>query len=283
MTEAYNIYADGTNKDDLIEIKGAVIETVAKTAVSMKIKNRYGVGDPAAGSVTYDRFKTSASKAYGTARTAGKGDALKNTGKVTNNISDRQEIIEELEEGDVTRFGVVDLVERRQNDEAASMVAYLDGKFFAEAESEATAIAGLTTDMKIEDIIEKVIQTLESVKNDWVRGVPRNQIRIAASPAIFGKLSNHLNTIKNSITGEEQAVFNGGVVVYENINQTADIVAMHEGAVAQDVNVRDYTDPARIPFSSAYEVALFYDQGTKAVEPDLIFKATLTEPATSSE
>lgn len=278
MAEAYNIYAKGTDKDDLIDIKGAVIETVAKIAVSTKIKNRYGVGDPAAGSVTYDRFKTSSSKAYGTARTAGKGEPLHNTGKVTNNIDDRQEIVEEFENDDVKKFGVVDLVERRKVDEAESMAAYLDDKFFAGAEAVATEITGLTTDMKIEEVLEKCIQTVESTKNDWVRGVRRNTIRVTASPAIFGKLANHLNVIKNAVTGEEEAVFNGGVIVYNNINQTSDILIMHDGALAQDVNVRDYTDPSRIPFSDAVEVAMFYAQGTKAVEPDLVFKATLEEP-----
>jgi ketosteroid isomerase-like protein len=274
-TSALNIYAAGTSKDDLIDIKGAVIESVAKAAISTKIKNKYGVGDPAAGSVTYDRFKNSASKAYGTARQAGNGDPIRNTGKVTNNINDPQEIVEEFENTDVAAFGVVDLVERRQDDEAASMAAYLDDKFFEVAESAATAITVPAGTTAIEDILELAIQTAESIKNDWVRGVKRNQLVIAASPAIFGKLANHLNVIKNAVTGEEEAVFNGGVRVYNNINQTADIVIMHEGAIAQDVTVRDYTDPTRIPFSDAMEVSLFYKQGTKAVEPDLIFKISL--------
>ena len=276
-TSALNIYAAGTSKDDLIDIKGAVIDSVAKASISMKIKNKYGVGDPAAGSVTYDRFKNSASKAYGTARTAGKGDPIRNTGKVTNNINDAQEIVEEFEETDIHAFGVVDLVSRRQNAESKSLAYYLDDKFFAVAEAAATEITSITADEKIEDILEKAIQTLESVKNDWVRGVARTEIKITASPAVFGKLANHLNVIKNAVTGEEEAVFNGGVVVYNNINQESDLIIMHEGAIAQDANIKDYTDPARIPFSDAYEVSLFYKQGTKAVEPDLIFKLNLPE------
>lgn len=275
LTSALNIYAAGTSKDDLIDIKGAVIESVAKAAISTKIKNKYGVGNPAAGSVTYDRFKNSASKAYGTARAAGNGDPIRNTGKVVNNIDDAQEIVEEFENTDIAAFGVVDLVERRQNDEAASMAAYLDDEFFGEAESVATAITVPAGTTAIEDILELAIQTAESIKNDWVRGVKRPELVITASPAVYGKLANHLNVIKNAVTGEEEVVFNGGVRVFNNINQTADIVIMHEGAIAQDVTVRDYTDPARIPFSDAMEVSLFYKQGTKAVEPDLIFKVSL--------
>jgi len=274
-TPALNIYAAGTSKDDLIDIKGAVIESVAKTAISTKIKNKYGVGNPAAGSVTYDRFKNSASQAYGTARQAGSGNPIRNTGKVTNNIDDSQEIVEEFENTDIAAFGVVDLVERRQDAESASLAAYLDGKFFDEAETVATAITVPQTTTAIEDILELAIQTAESVKNDWVRGVKRPELAITVTPAVFGRLANHLNVIKNAVTGEEEVLFNGGVRVYNNINQTADIVIMHIGAIAQDVTVRDYTDPARIPFSDAMEVSLFYKQGTKAVEPDLIFKVSL--------
>lgn len=275
-TNAINIATDAEGtKDDLIEIKGRVIECVAKGAISLKLKNKYGVGNPAAGSVVYDRFKSSTSRAYGTARTAGKADGLINSGKVTNLINDRQEITEEFETEDIQKFGVPGLVESRITAESTSMVNYLDTAYFTEAETKATAITSLTKDGKIEETLETVIQTVESIKNDWVNGVKRNEIVITVKPAVFGKLANHLNAVKNSITGEEYAEFNGGVRVYENINQTADIVAMHDGAIAQDVNVYDYTDPARIPFSNAEEVSLFYTQGTVAVEPDLVFKATL--------
>ena len=274
-TPAINIYAAGTSKDDLRDIKGAVIEGVAKASISTKIKNKYGVGDPAAGSVTYDRFKNSTSQAYGTARQAGSGNPIRNTGKVTNNIDDKQEIVEEFENTDIAAYGVVDLVERRANNESKSMANYIDDKFFDEAETVATVITIPQSITAIEDILENVIQTVESIKNDWVRGVARNEIVITASPAVFGKLANHLNVIKNAVTGEEEAVFNGGVRVFNNINQTADIIAMHEGAIAQDVTVRDYTDPTRIPFSDAMEVSLFYKQGTEAVEPDLVFKASI--------
>jgi hypothetical protein len=276
-TPAMNIYAQGTTKDDLVDIKGKVIDEVAKATISTKIKNTFGVGDPAAGSVTYDRFKSAVSKDYGTAREAGSGDPIKNTGKVTNNIDDNQELVEEYENSDVKRFGIVDLIDRRHTSQSSSMARYLDRAYFTEAEAVGTGITGLINTTPIQDNLETVIQNVETVENDWVDGVDRSMIVLTVKPSIYGKLANYLNEIKNEITGETEVLFNGQVRIFSNHRQTKDIIAMAEGAVAQDVNVYDY-DPARIPLSNAVEGSLFYDQGTEAVMPDLVFFADLEEP-----
>lgn len=275
MADAHNIYSDNsTTKDKLAEIKGQVIESVMRATVSTKIKNKFGIGDPSAGVVNYDRFKNAESKNYGSAREAGKGEALRNTGKVANVISDRQEISEEYDEGDIKRYGLANLVQRRKDSQASSMARYLDTAFFAEAVRAGTEIRNLTAATPIEDTLETVIQTLETVKNDWVDGVDRAEIVLTVTPAIYGRLANYLNKVKNEITGEVDVLFNGQVRVFSNHRQTKAIIAMHEGAIAQDVNVFDY-NPRPIAFSNATESSLFYDQGTKAVEPDLVFYADL--------
>ena len=76
--DAHNIYSDNaTTKAKLAEIKGQIIEAVIKGTVSTKIKNTFGIGNPSAGSVTYDRLKNSVSKEYGIARGAGKVESTK--------------------------------------------------------------------------------------------------------------------------------------------------------------------------------------------------------------
>ncbi len=276
MTEALNIYADGTNKDDLVEVKAGIIESVQKGTLATKLKSQVGSGSAAAGSKVYDRFKNAASNAYGTARAAGQGEALRNTGKVTNLINDRQEIVEEYEEDDLARYGIVEASKRRAINMASAMQRYLDRKFFEKAEAVATKITSLTTALPIQETLEKVIETLETVENDWVDGVPRELIALSVTPAIYGKLANYLNEVKNAITGEAEIKFNGNVTIHSNHRQTADIVAMATGAVAQDVIVYDF-NPRGIPHSNAIENSLFYTQGTEAVMPDLIFKATIAE------
>lgn len=273
--DSKNILLKNEDKDKLVSIKGQIIEAVVRSTVSTKIKNKFGVGDPAAGSVTYDRFKNAESKDYGTARAEGKGAAIKNSGKVTNLINDSKEIIEEFQNSDVNRYGIPALVDNRKKNSASSMARYLDTAFFAKAVAEGQAIMGLTNATPIQDTLEKAIQAVETVINDWVDGVDRSEIVVVVKPAIYGRLANYLNEVKNEITGSVDVMFNGQVRVFSNHRQTKDIIVMHEGAVAQDVNVYDY-DPTRIPFTNAIESSLFYDQGAKAVEPDLVFHADLS-------
>lgn len=273
--DARNIYSDNAEtKAKLAEIKGQIIEAVIKGTVSTKIKNTFGIGNPSAGSVTYDRLKNAVSKEYGTARGAGKGEPVRNTGRVINNIDDRQEIVEEYDNTDIKQFGIADLITRRKNSQASSLARYLDTAFFTEAVKSGTEIQSLTSATPIEEVLEKVIQTVETVKNDWVDGVDRSEIVLTVTPAIYGKLANYLNKVKNEITGEVDVLFNGQVRIFSNHRQTKAIIAMHEGAIAQDVNVFDF-DPQKVPFSNSVEASLFFAQGTKAVEPDLVFYADL--------
>ena len=51
---------------------------------------------------------------------------------------------------------------------------------------------------------------------------------------------------------------------------------MVRGAVAQPVVVNQYGAPEKIPLSNDYAVSLFYDYGTKALTPDLIYKWVTT-------
>ena len=43
--------------------------------------------------------------------------------------------------------------------------------------------------MKLEEAIAKV----ETVKNDYVAGVPRNMIEVVMTPSYYGKLRNKIN------------------------------------------------------------------------------------------
>ena len=88
------------------------------------------------------------------------------------------------------------------------------------------------------------------------------------------------------MAGEEFGMYHG-VRVYsctrmpvttETVEETktkttvTDALLMVRGAVAQPVVVNQYGDPEKIQLSNDYAVSLFYDYGTKALTPDLIFK-----------
>lgn len=142
-TNAQNIYTDAAKqtKDLLAERYDELIQGIQREAISTQIKNNNLSGDPRAGSVEVSRFANSTAKAYGTARAAGKGDALINNGKVTVNINVDREIVEEVEQKDLRFKGLSDILADRTKNHKDTVVVDLDTAFFAEAETAATEVA----------------------------------------------------------------------------------------------------------------------------------------------
>lgn len=273
-TDALSIYtnAAGSTADKLAESYGKVIESIQKGALSEQLKNKDYSGDPTTGSVEINRFKNAASANYGTARTAGNGTTLKNTGKVTINLNVDKEIVEEIEEKDVRTFGVADIIARRRGNHGKRAIADLDSAYFTALETAATTVTLPTGVTAIEDVAETMIQAVETVSNDWVDGVDRDMIALTLSPAAYGKLRNHIDTVmvENDYGKEEIEIFHG-VRVYSNTRQTAAIIAQIFGAAGQPAMFNEYQDE-KVPLSNAHAVELFYSYGTGVVTPDLVKK-----------
>lgn len=276
-TNAQGIYdsSDDTTKAKLAELSGKLIEGIFATAISSRIKNTDYSGDPTTGSVEVNRFKNAVSKDYGTARTAGKGELLRNTGKATINIDQDKEIVEEVKGKDLALFGIDGLAEKRADNHRKQMVAVLDRAFFAEAEAKGTNVV-LTGITAIEEIAEKMVQTIISVKNDWVDGVDKEDVIMTLSPKAYGKLRNYIDkvTVPTVNSGSREINLFHGVETLENVRQTADFIIMVKGAIAQPVKVDQY-DAEKIPLSNDYALELFYSYGLGVLSKDLIFKATL--------
>lgn len=272
-TKAISLIQSGATKVELSEISGLVIENIQKDTLSSALKSQSYTGNPVSGSVEYRRFKNSASQAYGTARTAGKGNAI-TVPPTTVNLDQHKEIVEEAAKFDLDAFGVGNIMARRADNHTDTVVSELDTAFFAKAAEEGTKFTSSAD--AIDEVIEGLIQKLETVKNDYVRGIPRNLIRIILNPETYGKMRAFLDkTAYNAnvdTAAEDFAVFHG-VKVYSSINlpDTADAIAMIEGAVAQPAVIYPYKEPEKIPLSNDYGVSLFFDYGTKALTPDLIF------------
>ena len=130
-----------------------------------------------------------------------------------------------------------------------------------------------------------MIQTLETVKNDYVDGVDRSLMDLVLTPEKYGELRTFLDTQSNpnvDTAGEEFGMYHG-VRVYSctrlpvvtdttaKTKTTTNAVLMVRGAVAQPVVSDQYGAPEKIPLSNDYAVSLFYDYGTKALTPDLIY------------
>ena len=132
--ESLKILLESSGKDYLAELYGKVIENVNKQLVSVNMKNTDLSGNPEAGSVEAKRFVNASSKAYGTARTAGKGDSVK-AQPVTVAIDQDKEIVEELEQKDVSLYGVDGILDKRANNHVQRMASELDTRFCEEAKA----------------------------------------------------------------------------------------------------------------------------------------------------
>ena len=272
--DALSIELTTSGKDKLAEEYGKVIENLQHITLASRLKNQDLSGDPTSGTVEAKRFANISGQAYGTARTAGKGQYVK-AQPVIIAINDDTEYLEEVEEKDLKTYGVNGLIERRTKNHQDALAVELDTKFFAEAVNQGTSFSA-TAGASIEDEIEEAIQKVETVKNDFVNGVPRNMIEVVMSPAYYGKLRNKINSISNSnklgvVPNYEEGTFNN-VSVYSNVflPQGVNYVVMVKGAVAQPVMTSIY-NPAKVDLSDATAFGLFAYKGTKAVTPDLIF------------
>ena len=259
-------------KDKLAEEYGKVIENIQARTLSARLKNTDLSGDPTSGTVEAKRFVNVVGQVYGTARGAGKGNAVK-AKPVIVAIDDNTEYLEEVEEKDLRTYGVNGLIERRTRNHENQLAVELDTKFFAEAVNAGTEFTPTKTEISEE--IEEAIQKVETVKNEFVQGVPRNMIEVVMSPAYYGSLRTKINASGNSLklvgmANYEEGTFNN-TKVYSSAFLPAgtDYIVMVNGAVAQPVHTSIY-NPKKVDLSDATAFGLFAYKGTKAVMEDLI-------------
>lgn len=281
-TNAYSMVVDSEGTKDLLaERYDALIKNIKAGALSMQLKNNNLSGDPRAGSVEVSRFANSTAKTYGTARSAGAGEVVNNSGKVTININVDKEIVTEIEMKDLRFKGLGDILADRTRNHADVMIVDLDKAFFAEAVTAGTevTITGLTT---ISQIADAAIEAVTNVTNEWVEGVSRNEVHLTLNSAAYDKLlrEHDFSPINETTVQAGRMGMFHGAYVHENIRQTVAIIAMRVESIAQPVVIDEYTTPERIQLSNAYATSLFYSYGTKTVTPDLVFKVSeLPTPA----
>lgn len=249
----------------------SVIENVENRMLSTLLKNRDLSGDPDAGSVEAKRFANATSEQYGTAAARGSANPI-GLKPVNVALDMHREIIEGLEKYDARRLGVPDLIARRTRNHDRAMARELERAFFACAQSAGTVFTTSQTD--IDAILEDLIQTMETTKNDFVDGVPRDMIHIVCSPAFYGAIRSYLDKTFNANvdTARDDFFAFHGCRCYASTYLPAGVncIAMVEGAVAQPVSATPYT--ARdLQLTNKWALELFYDYGTAAVMPDLIY------------
>jgi len=258
--------------DFLKEEYGKVIENIQKKSLSARVKNTSLSGNPTSGTVEAKRFANRTSNAYGTARRGGAGQKVK-AKPVVIAIDTDKELITEIEQKDVSLYGVDNFVQRQASMDEKSMKNELERAFWAVAKTAGTQLTLSST--SVEDIAEEMIQSVTTVKNDYVDGVERDDVVLSLDSATFGKLRTYLDKVSNGEANGAQIGYYHGVEVQENIWLPEGVtkgIVMVKGSVAQPV-LPSIQPASRIPLSNAIATGLFYSYGTKAVSEDLIFWA----------
>ena len=273
--ESLNVLLDGSDSGKMLlkEAYDGVIENVQKNTVSSRIKNTDLSGDPDSGTVEAKRFANASSQNYGTARTAGKGNAVK--GKtVTIAIDLNKEFIEEIEEKDIRLLGVDGLIAKRSANHANRMAAELDQKFFEVGKTEGTQFKPAAAVTDIQAIVEAAILQMEKLKNNYIDGLDRSMLSITFDPDTYSAMRMYLDTVVNTNVDTTTEEFNmyHGVKCFSSNRLPAGVKfeIMMDESIAQPVKAVPYT-AERIPLSEAVAVEMFYYYGTKAVTPDTIF------------
>lgn len=273
--ESLNVLLDGSDSGKMLlkEAYDGVIANVQKNTVSSRIKNTDLSGDPDSGTVEAKRFANASSQDYGTARTAGKGNAVK--GKtVTIAIDQNKEFIEEIEEKDIRLLGVDGLIAKRSANHANRLAAELDQKFFEVGKTEGTQFKPAAAVTDIQAIVEAAILQMEKLKNNYIDGLDRSMLSITFDPDTYSAMRMYLDTVVNTNVDTTTEEFNmyHGVKCFSSNRLPAGVKfeIMMDESIAQPVKAVPYT-AERIPLSEAVAVEMFYYYGTKAVTPDTIF------------
>lgn len=267
--------ANGSTAASLAELYGFVIENYEKMSVSAALKNRELSGDFAAGSVEAKRFLNAVSNAYGTARAAGAGVDVKSS-TVTVAKDTHREIIEEIEGFDLNKFGVEGIIQRRALNHVKAMVRETDKAFFAKGYEIGTRVTHSATTWagKLEEMAVKA----ESLLNNYVDGVERDLLAFVVTPAVYSALRLEVD----EMPAQDNFYAKGAIVMFHEIpvfksvhlpkesGQVVSAFCMAFASIAQPIEAVPYT-AERIPLSKAQAVSLFYDFGTEATAPELVF------------
>lgn len=271
--ESLSVLLDPTGKMLLLELDKGVIENIRTNLISTQLKNQELSGNPEAGVVFVRRFANATSADYGTARAAGKGEALKGM-RVEVPINIDKECITEIEQKDISLLGVKGIVEKRAENHKQVVAEELDTAFFKTSVDAATTYTPPATANTIPKQLENSILTLSTLKTNYVVGVPRTMISIVASEEYYSEIRDELDTMGNTGITTQTADFGlfHGVKVYHtaNLPTGTDFITQVNGSVAQPVMVKEYK-AERVQLSEAIAIELFYYYGTKAITPELIF------------
>ena len=268
--DTLSILTSTDGKSKLAEAYRGMIQFIQENTISGAMKNKMLSGDVSAGTVFAKRMVTSESKPYGTARAAMSGEKIK-IDEVEVIIDTNRELIAEVENRDVMLYGVANLINQKVGMHRLSMQAELETAFFDTMSRGGTATTPTAT--AIQDKVDEVVRTLHLTTNFYVNKVPKNMIKIIASPKTYDDLRAYLDTVSNPNVNTAAGLFGSfhGIPIVESpfLPDGVDFIATTDNTVAQPVRT-SLMDTTKKELSDIWAFGIFYYYGTKVVTPDLI-------------
>lgn len=278
LQKANNVVeSDGSTKDDLLLQYGQIQDRIVANTVFRDLVNTNYIDEPVrGGTIKVRRLKSSTSQAYGTARTAGKGNGLQNNySKVT--VDTDREIAEEMDAKDIKLWqeeGGLAVLERRQPDFSLSMQIELEKAYFETLETiaQANGLVDVSGGSDLQDKLTLLIQHLEAVENDNVDNVEREFMVLTVKPKIYDALEKIITTMNNPVTGRTDERMFRRVAIRPAVRQGYDAIVQVVGSLAQPVVMDDFYI-AKPELSNDRYAYMSYYYGTDAVMSDLVFAA----------
>lgn len=262
-------HGEQTN-DKLATVLNGVVENVQTRTVSEDLKNKNGSGDPEGGAIEYKRFANAVLRDKGTARGAGFGDKVVSQ-PVLVNLSDNKEIVEELQIKDVKLFGIAGMAEKRAENFARRIAAYLDRAFFGEAVSAGTKFTrGTLTDKK--DIVDAMIVQAKTVSSDFIDGIDAEDLAIVLSADYTKAMKNELDALPNGTKASNGIIGRyDGIDTYESnrLGTGVNAIVMLKGSIAQPYLLSEY-NAEKINLDDAIALQNFLYTGVEALSPEAI-------------
>ena len=263
-------YGETSVNDNLATVLNGVVENVQTRTIAELLKNKNGSGDPEGGTIEYKRFANSVLRNKGAARTNLKGDDVISS-PVLVNLDDDKEIVEELQLKDVKLFGIVGMAEKRAENFARRIAAYLDTKFFAEAVSAGTQFTrGALTTAK--DIVDGMIVDAKSVSSAFIDGIDAEDLAIVLSPSYRKDLKEALDALPNGTKAANGLIGQyDGIEVFESnrLGTGVNAIVMLKGAIAQPYLLSEY-NAEKINLDDAIALQNFLYTGVEALSPEAI-------------
>ena len=275
---ALNIYLSDETKDKLRTDFRGVLENIESKTLAMQLRSTDLSGNPKGGRLIIKKWANFESNPYGTAATAGKGDALVFDPAYID-IDDDREIIKDIERKDAELYDVDALVSKTGAKAQKTLDRELDAMFLEYASDEATEYTPGEDETEIIDIFDGAVAQLNNLKNDYIDGVEDEDICVVADAKTYKELRRYLDKVSNPVPNSEEGTVRTihDIDVYKSSRMPSGtgMLVMIKNIIGLPL-LAPNVETEKIKYRNAVSVQYFYSVGVGTATPEGILKVSVT-------